>query len=82
MNDYAGLATALLDGGGIGDLPPIVQPTLLRDGRLIEVMPKWRFPSFDLSVVHLGNRHIPRPVRVFKEFAVQMAKTLFPVLLT
>jgi DNA-binding transcriptional LysR family regulator len=80
MNDYTGLATALLAGSGIGDLPPVVQPELMRDGRLVEVMPEWRFRCFDLSVVHLGNRHIPRPVRVFKEFAVQMAQTLFPTL--
>ena len=56
----------------------VVQPELLREGRLVEVIPKWRFRTFDLSVVHLGNRHIPRPVRVFKEFAAQMAPTLFP----
>ncbi len=78
MNDFAGLVPALLAGGGIGDLPPIVQPGLVRDGRLVEVMPDWRFPAFDLSIVHLGNRHISRPVRVFKEFAAQMAPTLFP----
>ena len=40
MNDYAGLATALLAGAGIGDLPPVVEPHLLREGRLVEVMPK------------------------------------------
>jgi DNA-binding transcriptional LysR family regulator len=80
MNDYAGLATALLAGAGIGDLPPVVRPDLLRDGLLVEVMPKWRFPTFDLSLVHLGNRHIPRPVRVFIEVAVQMAPALFPSL--
>jgi len=28
MNDYAGLAPALLAGTGIGDLPPLVQPEL------------------------------------------------------
>ena len=80
MNDYAGLASALLAGVGIGDLPPLVQPDLIRDGRLIEIMPGWRFRTFDLSMVHLGNRHIPRPVRVFKEFATQIAWTLFPSL--
>ncbi len=31
------LVHALLAGAGIGDLPPIVQPELLRDGRLVEV---------------------------------------------
>jgi DNA-binding transcriptional LysR family regulator len=82
MNDYAGLATALLAGTGIGDLPPLVQPELLRDGRLVEVMPIWRFSIFHLWVVHLGSRYITRPVRLFKEFAAQMAPTLFPTLPT
>jgi DNA-binding transcriptional LysR family regulator len=82
MNDFAGLTPALLAGGGIGDLPPVVQPNLIRDGRLVEVMPNWRFRTFDLSVVHLGNRHMPRPLRLFKQFAVQMAPTLFPNLPT
>jgi DNA-binding transcriptional LysR family regulator len=80
MNDYAGLATALLAGVGIGDLPPVVEPGLLRDGRLVEIMPKWKFRNFDLSLVHAGNRHMPRVVRVFKEFAAKMAPQLFPKL--
>jgi DNA-binding transcriptional LysR family regulator len=77
MNDYTGLASALAAGAGIGDLPPIVAPELLKKGRLIEVMPDWRFRSIDFSMVHLGNRHIPRPVRLFKELASQMAPALF-----
>lgn len=82
MNDFAGLAPALLAGGGIGELPPVVQPELVRDGRLVEVMPDWRFRTFDLSLVHLGNRHISKPSRLFKELATQMAPTLFPDLPT
>lgn len=78
MNDYAGLASALVAGAGIGELPPLVQPELLRTGKLREVMPRWRFGTHDLSVIHLGNRHIPRAVRVFKDFAVHMAPQLFP----
>ena len=78
MNDYTGLATPLLAGVGIGDLPPVVRPDLIRDGRLVEVMPEWHFPTFDLSVVHLGNRQISRQVRLFKEFAVEMSPRLFP----
>jgi DNA-binding transcriptional LysR family regulator len=80
MNDYTGLAAALVGGAGIGDLPPVVQPALLRDGRLVEAMPAWRFRTLDLSVVHLGNRLVSRPVRVFKEFAAEMAGKLFPAL--
>ena len=82
MNDFAGLTPALLAGEGIGDLPPIVQPELVREGRLVEVMRDWRFPTFDLSLVHLTNRLVPRPVRVFKEFAIQMAPKIFPDLPT
>jgi DNA-binding transcriptional LysR family regulator len=77
MNDFAGLTPTLLAGGGIGDLPPVVQPELMRDGRLVEVMPQWRFRTQDLSLVHLGNRNMPRPVWLFKEFAGRMAPTLF-----
>jgi DNA-binding transcriptional LysR family regulator len=80
LNDYAGLAVALLAGTGIGDLPPLVQPELLRQGRLIEVMPKWRFSIFHLWMVHVGSRYVTRPVRAFKEFATQMAPKLFPKL--
>jgi len=80
MNDYNGLAAALLAGVGVGDLPPVVQPELIRDGRLVEVMPEWHFRTFDLSVVHLSNRHISRPVRLFKELAVQLSPALFPAL--
>jgi DNA-binding transcriptional LysR family regulator len=82
MNDFTGLAPALLAGGGIGELPPVVQPDLVRSGRLVEVMPDWRFPTLDLSLVHLGNRHISKPCRLFKEIATQMAPTLFPSLPT
>jgi DNA-binding transcriptional LysR family regulator len=82
MNDFAGIAPALLAGGGIGELPPIVQPDLVRTGQLVEVMPDWCFRTFDLSLVHLGNRHISRPCRLFKDYAAQMAPTLFPDLPT
>jgi len=78
MNDYAGLAPALLEGVGIGELPPVVRPELVRTGRLVEIMPEWRFQTFDLSLVHLGARHMSKPCRLFKELATEMAPALFP----
>lgn len=77
MNDFAGLASALVAGGGIGDLPPVVQPKLFEEGRLVEVMPDWRFRAYDLSLIHVANRHLSKPCRLFKEFAMQMSPTLF-----
>jgi DNA-binding transcriptional LysR family regulator len=61
---------------------PIVQPELLREGLLVEVMSAWHLGRYDLSLVHLGSRFIPRPVRAFKEFAAQMTPKLFPKLPT
>ena len=80
MNDYTGLAYAALAGAGIGDLPPLVRPDLLREGRLVEIMPKWRFRTFNLSLIHLGNKYLTRQVHLFKDFAAQTAPKLFRTL--
>jgi DNA-binding transcriptional LysR family regulator len=82
MNDYNGLVVALLQGTGIGELPPIVQPELMREGLLVEVIPQWHLPIFELTIAHLRDRYLPRHVRVFKEFATQMVPKLFPNLPT
>jgi DNA-binding transcriptional LysR family regulator len=77
INDYTGLVAALLDGFGIGELPPIVQPELLRNGKLVEVMPHWHLPIFDLCIANLRDRYLPRQVRIFRDFATQMVPGLF-----
>ncbi len=80
MNDYAGLAPAILEGAGIGELPPVFLPNLSRKGKMVEVMPKWRFRTFDLWLLHLGGRHLPQAVRAFRDFAVGHTAGLFPKL--
>jgi len=77
MNDYAGIAALLTAGGGIGELPALVAHGLVAQRRLVEVLPDWRFEPLEFSIVHLGNRHIARPVRLFKEFAIQAVPKLF-----
>ncbi|QBR04287.1 LysR family transcriptional regulator [Paraburkholderia pallida] len=77
MNDYTGLIVALLEGCGIGELPPIVQPELMRDRLLVEVMPDWHLPVFDLTIANLRDRYLPRQVRIFRDFASQMVPGLF-----
>ncbi|MDX1506854.1 MAG: LysR family transcriptional regulator [Woeseiaceae bacterium] len=77
MNDYAGLAVALAHGAGIGDLPPIVRPDLMASGKLIELMPHWRLKTESLSLVRLGNRHVPKALRAFIDFATTRARQVF-----
>jgi DNA-binding transcriptional LysR family regulator len=78
MNDFAGLAAMLLTDSGIGEMPPVVRPDLIREGKLVEAMPQWRFQTHDLSLVSLGNRHVSKPCRLFKEFVMVKAPALFP----
>jgi DNA-binding transcriptional LysR family regulator len=78
MNDFAGLAAALLAGVGIGDLPPIVRPELIREGRLVEVMSSWKFRPYSLSLLQVTNRRCPKHVTLFKQLAIEMAPKLFP----
>lgn len=78
INDYAAIAPALVAGMGIGELPPLVRSELLNKGKLLEVMPNWHLRTFDMWLLHAGNRHLPRSVGVFKEFAARMVPELFP----
>ena len=82
MNDYLGLAPALLSGVGIGELPPVVLPNLSRRGDLVEVMPRWQLRKFDMWLLHLSRRHLSRPVLAFRDFAVERTAQLFPELAT
>lgn len=77
MNDYAGIARMLVNGVGLGDLPPIVCPHLVAEGRLIEVMPDWRFRPQNLSLVRPGQRYVSKPLRLFMDFASSEARRLF-----
>ncbi len=78
MNDYVGLCAALLAGGGIGDLPPIVQPWLVHGGKLVEVMREWRFPTYDFMIAYLGTRNVSRLVSTFTDFARSHVPAQFP----
>jgi DNA-binding transcriptional LysR family regulator len=78
MNDYAGLAPAIRAGVGVGELPPVVLPELSRRESLVEVMPKWRFRTFDFWLLYLSNRHLSRAVRAFTDFALEETPKMFP----
>lgn len=78
VGDAAGLVAAVLADGGICDLPPLLRSDLLRNGRLVEVMPDWRFQASDLHLLQAGGRYVSRPARLFGQMAAAMASGLFP----
>ena len=76
LNDYTGILSAAEVGEGIAEIPSLICGEALLDGRLVEVMPDWRFPPTTLSAVYPTNRNLSRIVRLFKDFCVEHVDTL------
>jgi DNA-binding transcriptional LysR family regulator len=60
-----------LAGHGIVLLPDFFIGEDIAAGRLIELLPEWRAPSFDLNVVYPDNKHISRKVKLFVEALIE-----------
>jgi len=76
MNDFAGIQAAVESGFGIGELPSFMCNGAIKSGDLVEVLPDWKFSPLStaqvsLSLVYPSNRHLPKLVRLFKEFCVE-----------
>lgn len=54
-----------LEGYGMTLLPDYFVGDDISSGRLVEMLPDWRPPGFDLNVIYPDNRHITRKVKVF-----------------
>ena len=78
INDYAGVQSAVINGLGISEIPSIVCGPSLQDGRLVEVMPDWRFSPVTLFAIYPSNRNLSRLVRLFKDFCVEKIESLVP----
>jgi DNA-binding transcriptional LysR family regulator len=71
LNDYAGVQQAVIDGLGISELPSFICEAALSDGRLIEVLPEWRFATVAMAAIYPSNRYLSPLVRAFKDFCVE-----------
>ena len=70
LNDYAGVLQGLVSGRGVSELPSFLCQAALQQGRLVELLPEWRFASVKLSVAFPSNRNLSPLVRAFKDFCV------------
>jgi len=76
MNDFHGIQIAVEAGLGISELPSIMCRQALKKGKLVEVLPGWKFgyspnTEFPLSAVYPSNRNLSRLVTTFKDFCVE-----------
>ena len=71
INDYAAVLRGVLEGRGISELPSFIAAPPLADGRLVEVLPDWRFASLRVAVTYPSNRQLSPLVRAFRDFCAE-----------
>jgi DNA-binding transcriptional LysR family regulator len=71
LNNSLAIVTAAEGGGGIGLVPDFAARAALDAGRVVPVLPDWRFQApyaRDVSLVWMPGRHVPHKVRVFVDY--------------
>lgn len=68
-NHGAMLVEAACQGLGFVFLPIFITAASLRNGRLVRVLPEWKYPV-TVAAVFPNARHVPAKVRLFVEFLV------------
>lgn len=68
VNNSDGYESACLGGFGLIQAPMHGMRPYLLTGELVEVLPQWRAPSMDVSLLYARQRHLPLRVRAFMEW--------------
>lgn len=75
-NDLLTARELLVEGLGIGALPPFATEAAVADGTLVRVpLPLPPLPSASLGIVYAKSRTLPRKVVAFRDFLLEFAKT-------
>jgi len=64
------LLVPVLAGVGISALPEIQVAGLLRQGKLVRVLPEWDMPAFEVQVLYPAQKRLPAPTRSLIEYLV------------
>jgi DNA-binding transcriptional LysR family regulator len=67
-NDTVTIHRLILNGGGIGILSGFICVQDLREGRLVRLLPEWKMPTLEVSIVFPSGRALSRTVRAFIDF--------------
>jgi DNA-binding transcriptional LysR family regulator len=70
-DDISFLKKAALAGGGIALLPGFLVPREERSGKLVRVLPDWRFTGSRLHVVYPSARYVPQRVVAFRDYLIR-----------
>lgn len=75
VNSAIALLEAVRDGAGIALQPCWMVDGLLREGRLVRLLPQWTGPAQTAHIVHAPRRRLPMRVQVVMEALVAALKT-------
>jgi LysR family transcriptional regulator, regulator for bpeEF and oprC len=67
-NDAVTIHRLILNGGGVGVLSAFVCASDLQEGRLVRLLPQWKMPPLEVSVVYPSSRALSPTVRAFIDF--------------
>jgi LysR family transcriptional regulator, regulator for bpeEF and oprC len=67
-NDTVTIHRLIVNGGGIGVLSGFICVPDLREGRLVRLLPGWKMPALEASIVFPSGRALSRTVRAFIDF--------------
>jgi DNA-binding transcriptional LysR family regulator len=73
-DDLAFVRAALVNGSGIGYLPPYFAEADVATGALVRVLPRWSSPLSNLWAVWVGGRKLPRRISAFLDFLLESLK--------
>lgn len=69
-NEATFLMQAVLAGAGIALQPTYVAGPLIREGRLVHLLPEWQPPELTIWAVYLSRRHVPASLRTMIDFLI------------
>jgi DNA-binding transcriptional LysR family regulator len=67
-NDTVTIHRLIVNGGGIGVLSAFICAPDLREGRLVRLLPEWKMPALEVSIVFPSSRALSQTVRAFVDF--------------
>ncbi len=70
-DDISFLKKAVLAGGGIALLPLYLVAREERAGKLVRILPEWRFTGSRLHVVYPSARYVPQRVVTFRDYLLR-----------
>lgn len=75
-NNIVAVKAAVVMGLGLAVLPRWFIQDELEQGKLVDLLPRWRAPSLTIHVAYLPGRHQPRRLRAFLDYLLAEVVTI------